>query len=178
MTWRTTQTVVEVFLANVAVDISTHCWNWTGKTNPGGYGKLYHWKLPRRGQDYAHRVSWMIFRGEIPPGMHTDHRVCRNRLCVNPSHLVVCTPRENFNQPDGAGGKKLANTHCPHGHPYEGKNLIWNRGTRECRTCINARHRREWAKKRADAGLPPRNFTTRRAEEVLADMHRVIERAA
>lgn len=36
---------------------------------------------------------------------------------------------------------KSAITHCPHGHPYDGENLIIDAGKRKCRTCVYARNR-------------------------------------
>lgn len=36
---------------------------------------------------------------------------------------------------------KLHITHCPHGHPYEGDNLMYDAGKRKCKTCVYARNR-------------------------------------
>lgn len=47
-------------------------------------------------------------------------------------------------------------THCPHGHPYSGENLIVNeRGHRKCRACITARQRASYHRdKPATTGIP------------------------
>jgi hypothetical protein len=114
------------------------CWNWTGQKVNWGYGVV---TIARR--KYAvHRVFYEIFVGPIPDGMMVDH-MCRNRLCQNPDHMQVVTPRENV----ALGG--LRKTHCPQGHEYAGDNLVRTpEGDRRCRTCMNARskaayHRRK-----------------------------------
>lgn len=42
----------------------------------------------------AHRVSWSLHRGPIPPGMLVCHR-CDNPPCTNPEHLFLGTVKEN-----------------------------------------------------------------------------------
>ena len=107
------------------------CWQWTGQTkNHYGFATL------SGKRDYAHRVSWKAYRGEIPEGLELDH-LCRNRLCVNPWHLELVT---------GAINKQRAHparTTCPAGHPYAGDNLYVNpnSGGKFCRTCHRKRER-------------------------------------
>jgi hypothetical protein len=40
-------------------------------------------------------------------------------------------------------------THCPHGHPYEGDNLIWDAGKRKCRACVYKRNRERDRRRKA-----------------------------
>lgn len=133
----------------VPSSIAACCWLWKASRNGGGYGMA----CPRgRGQMYAaHRVIYELLVGPIPPGLEIDH-VCRQRGCVNPSHLRPCTPRENSTAP-GAKTKlaiQLATTRCPRGHAYDELNTYVWQGQRHCRIC---RHARDTARNAARSAL-------------------------
>jgi hypothetical protein len=101
------------------------CWLWTG-AGSGRYGQLMRNSVNL----YAHRYTYELLVGPIPPGLQIDH-LCRVTSCVNPAHLEAVTPLENTRRSRG----NVSKTHCPQGHPYSGDNLGRWRGRRYCRTC-------------------------------------------
>lgn len=68
------------------------CFNWTGATDPNGYGRFwFNGKM-----EYAHRWAFVhLGGGTIPDGYDLDH-LCRNRRCTRPDHLEPVTRRENL----------------------------------------------------------------------------------
>jgi len=70
------------------------CWLWTGSgMAKGGYGKITVERGDQIGTG-AHRVSWMLHRGDIPKGVWVLHR-CDVPACVNPDHLFLGTAKDN-----------------------------------------------------------------------------------
>ena len=80
------------------------CWVWSASHSSTGYGSFRI-----SGKTYnAHRLSYELYRGDIPTGLHLDH-LCRNRSCVNPYHLEAVTQGENVRR--GARSRGVA---CGH----------------------------------------------------------------
>ena len=111
------------------------CWLWTGALDRGGYGRC--------GQDKAHRVSYYLFKGDIPEGLDLDH-LCRVRSCVNPDHLEPVTRSINCLRGDtGKVGGNGAKTHCLQGHEYTEENTyLDSKGKRHCIKCKKLAYRR------------------------------------
>lgn len=127
------------FIWKFKVDLKTGCWKWTGTHCGPGYATLFLYKIKktrRQVRIYAHRFSYLVFKGEIPEGKEIDH-ICRVRDCVNPEHLRLVSHRENMLLGETIAAVAASRTCCPYGHPYDEKNTYYrkNDGSRQCKTC-------------------------------------------
>jgi len=77
------------FWENVAK--SPDCWLWMGAVRSGGYGTL---TIGAR-DVAAHRFSWDIHFGPIPPGAMICHH-CDNPRCIRPDHLFMGDAASNI----------------------------------------------------------------------------------
>lgn len=83
----------------------------------------------------AHRIAYMLTRGDIPDGQVIDH-LCDNPPCVEPSHLAATSQRVNtLRTPTTLAGRNARKSHCKRGHPLSGDNLYRRNGRRHCRAC-------------------------------------------
>jgi hypothetical protein len=70
--------------------VTPSCWRWKAGKNKDGYGLIGL----RKQVLYAHRVSYELYVGPIPEGLHLLH-LCDNPSCVNPAHLRPGTQLDN-----------------------------------------------------------------------------------
>lgn len=125
-----TEREVAEFWARSARGGKSECWRWTLKLDRG-YGRC-----SIRGHTFrAHRVAFILERGEIPGDLVLDH-LCRNRACVNPWHLEPVDIKTNVMRGVNHVAIQAKQTTCKRGHPLSGTNLrISPRGFRVCRSC-------------------------------------------
>jgi hypothetical protein len=108
------------------------CWIWLRCKSKNGYGQV---RINGKTQ-YAHRVSYLMVNDKIEDDLCLDH-LCRNRSCVNPSHLEAVTPKINSER-----GILPNRTHCKNGHEFTADNIYiktnikWK--ARQCRKCARA----------------------------------------
>jgi hypothetical protein len=124
--------------------VRTRCLEWTGTISNWGYGRFYAFRPVSKRQVQAHKWAWEHWFGPTPEGMVLDH-LCRNKRCVNPSHLEPVTSRINTLRGSAPSAKNAVATHCLRGHPFDEANTRMERGRRICKACksIRRQERRE-----------------------------------
>lgn len=91
--------IAELFWAHVVKNEG--CLEWKGEMHTKGYGRLVlEVKRLKTGKDRrvkfrAHRISWLLHKGEIPVGNHVLHN-CDNRKCVRLEHLFLGDDKSNY----------------------------------------------------------------------------------
>jgi len=135
------------FFKYVDVQEDSECLNWIGSKSKFGYGRFTQRVFNGEGGTVSHAAHRFIYKhavGEIPNGLQLHH-TCGNRLCVNPSHLIPVTAKENLYASLTPPSINASKTHCINGHPYAGDNLFYVSSDgyerRQCRICSRAKCR-------------------------------------
>lgn len=126
-----------------------------------GYGR-FNWfgfddDYARTRSVTAHRAAWQFVNGQSDPEMVIDH-ICRNRGCVNPTHLRQLGRGENMLIGVGPGAVNSRKTHCHRGHPLSGPNVYVTANGRSCRACHALRERER--RRHLKASRPPKQERT------------------
>lgn len=133
------------------------CWLWGGYIAPHGYGAFTVDSRNIR----AHKWIYEQTYGPVAPGLFVCHR-CNVKICVNPAHLYIGTPKQNSRDAVRDGRYTAWRPLCKNGHPFSGDNLYTyttsdGASRRECRICRTNKNKEYRGKKherrRLEAGL-------------------------
>lgn len=81
----------ENLLESCVPEPNTGCWLWLRGEGNFGYGRV---RVAKK-SEYAHRASFLAFKGEIPEGLSVLHS-CDTAACINPGHLRLGTQKDNM----------------------------------------------------------------------------------
>lgn len=137
--------VFAYFFERIKRDKETKCWNWVGALGATKYGTA---TIDRQAIS-AHRLSYLLFNGNLEPTLDIDH-LCKNIVCVNPEHIRQTSRKENNLNSTSPSRAHALKTHCAKGHEYSLENTYRNptNGSRGCRICRKNVAIRNWQNNR------------------------------
>jgi hypothetical protein len=127
--------------------VEGECWEWqAGTRGKTGYGSF---KLEGKVVD-AHRLSYILSKGEIPERMLVCH-TCDNRLCVNPDHLFLGSHKDNHQDAVNKGRIVFSKNEHLKVHPSLS---AYDRGCR-CEECKELKNQnlRKWRQKKKQSSF-------------------------
>jgi hypothetical protein len=125
------------------VVVESGCWGWQGARHLDGYGHLNLYTSTGVRPIGTHRIAWELLVGPVPDKLVFDH-LCRNPICVNPSHLEPVTVRENILRGSNPAADNARRTHCVNGHDLRDPANVYQYSYRKvCKPCVQARYRRD-----------------------------------
>lgn len=171
MTMRVSEKVLDRFWAKIDDSGgSSACWPWLGHKVKTKYGEYGIFKF-RRENWYSHRFLWAILHKRKLEDELVLHSGSVHPACCNQTHLFLGTPhdvQQFILRRDRHG--QLRKTHCSHGHPYSGKNLIVgpdsHRSHRICRTCHRKYQRRSQRKYRRRRRIYQREYRRKHLKRI------------
>jgi hypothetical protein len=90
----TKEQAIEIFWSKV--EKTDSCWNWTGASNPTGYGVFYGGRSCGLCDSYyTHRIAYNLIFDDYNSEMKVCHK-CDNPSCCNPDHLFLGTHSDNM----------------------------------------------------------------------------------
>ena len=134
------QDVVDRFWSKVNKNEESGCWEWTGGTVGGGYGRFRggvgHGRDGFSKRIYVHRYAYELLVGPIPAGYEVDHQ-CRNTICCNPAHLEP-VPHDVNSQRQGLRSDNTSGV----------RGVSWHKASQKWRVVvgqhINGKQKKHW----------------------------------
>lgn len=94
------------FSSKYTINTENQCWEWNSGVDKNGYGWMRAFKNHRN--FLAHRVSYIIYIGDLNSKDELVCHKCDNPKCVNPFHLFKGTHRDNIHDGQFKGRIKIA----------------------------------------------------------------------